>query len=170
MTPEEIFELVLKDEGKLSDHPDDNGGLTHYGILYDEWVAHVHPRKTSRKEFQTTFTPELAKEIYKLKYWTPLRCAELPPGVAYIVFDAGLLHGIFNSARWLQLAVNVKVDSNVGPKTVAATLSADDAETITAIHNWRMKRIKAHTDYKVFGRGWTNRLLRVKKKALSNAR
>lgn len=170
MTPDEIFDLVLKDEGKLSDHPDDNGGLTHYGILYSEWVEWVKPRKTSREEFKTKFTVADAKAIYKAKYWTPLRCAEMPPGVAYIVFDAGLLHGIPNSARWLQLAVNVKVDGRVGPATIAATLSADDAETITTIHNWRMKRIKAHEDYPTFGRGWINRLLRVKKKALKNAR
>lgn len=170
MTQEEIFELVLKDEGKLSDHPDDNGGLTHYGILYSEWVEWVKPRKTSEEEFKTKFTLEDAKAIYRAKYWTPLRCSELPPGVAYIVFDAGLLHGIVRSARWLQLAVNVKADGRVGPKTIAATLAVDDAETITAIHGFRMKRIKAHEDYKVFGTGWTNRLLRVKKKSLEHAR
>lgn len=169
MTLDEIFDLVLKDEGGFSNHPADNGGPTKYGILFSEWQKWVHPRKTSMAAFKKIEASD-AKAIYRAWYWDPLSCEKLPPGVAYIVFDAGLLHGIFNSARWLQLAVNVKADGHVEPKTVAAALAADDAETITAIHDWRMKRVKAHKDYKVFGRGWINRLLRVKKKALANVR
>jgi lysozyme family protein len=115
-------------------------------------------------------TPEDAKAVYRAWYWDPLCCGELPPGVAYQVMDAGLLHGIYNSARWLQLAVGAKVDADVGPKTVEATWDADDATTINKIHELRMKRIKGHADYRVFGKGWTNRLLRVKKKALANVR
>ncbi len=169
MTLEEIFELVLKDEGGWADHPADNGGKTNYGILFSEWQKWVHPRKTSVDAFKK-ITKEDAKAVYRAWYWDPLNCEKLPPGVAYMVFDCGLLHGIANSARWLQIAVNAKVDAHVGDKTVAAVLDADDSEVIVKMHELRMKRIKAHADYKVFGRGWINRALRVKKKALANVR
>jgi lysozyme family protein len=169
LTISEIFEDVLKSEGGFTDHPHDNGGPTKFGITWSEWQKWVHPRSTTFVLFKK-IEKEDALAIYRAWYWDPLKCQELPPGVAYQVFDAGLLHGIFNSARWLQLSVGVKADGHVGPKTIAATLEADDAEVITSIHNFRMKRIKAHADYKHFGRGWTNRLLRVKKKALQNVR
>lgn len=163
----EIFDLVLKDEGGWTDHPDDNGGPTKYGILFSEWQKWVHPRSTTLAQFKK-ITADDAKAVYRAWYWDPLACEKLPPGLAYMVFDCGLLHGIFNSARWLQIAVNAKTDGHVGDKTIAAALSSDPAEVITKMHELRMKRIKAHADYKVFGRGWINRALRVKKKALAN--
>lgn len=169
LTLSEIFEDVLRSEGGFSDHPDDNGGPTKFGITWAEWQKWVHPRATTFELFKK-ITKEDAFAVYRAWYWDPLQCGKLPPGVAYQVFDAGLLHGIYNSARWLQLAVGVTADGHVGPRTLGAAEEADDAEVITAIHEYRRKRIKAHADYGTFGRGWSNRLLRVKKKALQNVR
>lgn len=167
MTLDEIFAAVLKDEGGWTDHPADNGGKTNFGILFSEWQKWVHPRKTDVAQFKK-ITAEDAKAIYRAWYWDPLGCEHMKPGVAYMVFDCGLLHGIFNSARWLQYSVDVKADGHVGKKTLSALAEADPSEVVASMHNWRMKRIKGHEDYKVFGRGWINRALRVKKRALAN--
>lgn len=163
----EVFDLVLKSEGGFSNHVADPGGPTIYGITYSEYLKWKSPNRPGLKEFKK-LTQEEAKQIYHAWYWVPLRCAEMNAGVAYVVFDAGLLHGIFNSARWLQLAVGTKADGHVGPKTLEALVEADKVEVITEISNFRMKRIKNLRHYKSFGNGWTNRIVRVKKKAIAS--
>lgn len=166
MTLSEIFDLVLKDEGGFTNDPADNGGPTKWGVTFAEWQKWVHPRKASLAAFKK-ITQDDAKAVYRAWYWDPLCCGEMSPGLAYMVFDCGLLHGIFNSARWLQIAVDVKADGHVGPLTLEAARGADLAEVVAKMHELRMKRIKAHEDYKRFGRGWINRALRVKKRAVA---
>jgi lysozyme family protein len=167
MTLDEIFTAVLKDEGGWSNHPADNGGATMYGVLFSEWQKWVHPRKVDIAQFRK-ITPDDAKAVFRAWYWDPLNCEKMVPGLAYMVFDCGLLHGIHNSARWLQIGANAKVDGHVGAKTIEAVGDADPSDLIAKMHELRMKRIKGHADYKVFGRGWINRALRVKKRALAN--
>lgn len=169
MTLDEIFLLVLESEGGFSNHVKDNGGPTKYGVTLTQWKLWKKSQKETIEQLRK-ISKEQAKAVYLDFYWNPLNCNQLPRGVAYQVFDAGLLHGINKSARWLQLAVGAKVDGRVGPQTIAAVIDADDATTIVKIHDFRMKRVKGHEDYPTFGRGWVNRLLRVKKKALQYAR
>jgi len=169
LSNEEMLDLILRDEGGFTNDKRDNGGPTNWGITFVEYQRWRAGRKTSINDLKS-MKQEEARQIFKKWYWTPLGCERLPVGVAYEVFDSGILHGIFNAARWLQLAVDAKVDGHVGDKTIQAALAADDATTIVKIWEWRMKRIKGHEDYDRFGTGWTNRALRVKKKALQFVR
>lgn len=157
---EKVFEYVLKDEGGLTNDPADDMGITKYGVTKADL-----PEGATDEDIRN-LSVERAKTIFRRRYWSPLKCSELPPPIAYIVFDAGLLHGIYRSAIWLQKAVGVKMDGQIGPKTLAAVAAAKPQIVIESITASRMDRAKNHPDYGRFGRGWINRITRVKTRAL----
>lgn len=95
----------------FEDDPDDRGGATKYGI-----DKASHPNEDIRN-----LTEQRAKEIYWKEYWTPLQCEALPEGVGEVVMDIGVNNGKSRAAKWLQTLVGVKVDGDIGPKTIEAT-------------------------------------------------
>lgn len=156
-------EFVERDEGGFTNHPHDKGGPTKYGITL-ETLASFKGRSTNIKDVMA-ITRELARAIYKRKYWDPMRCDELPPGLDYAVFDGAILHGVYGATTMLQTALGVKVDGKLGPKTLEAAMVAKADATIKAFQALRRRRCRAHPRWATFGRGWTNRLNRVDARA-----
>ena len=157
---EQIYQWVFQDEGPYSYHPADNGGMTTWGITADEvrrWTG-----KPVSREVMQNLTQGTAKEIYTKWYWTPLRCDQLATGVDYIVFDAGLLHGIVRSTKWLQHVVGARQDGQLGPKTLEAAEKRQPIEIVNAITELRRRRAKDHPDSRHFYKGWSNRITRVR--------
>lgn len=119
---------VLKAEGGYSNHANDRGGATKFGVT--EAVARAHAF-TGRMEDLTEY---LAKDIAKRQYWDTLRgdeIAGLSPLIAEELFDTGYNCGIATAGKFLQQALNalnreakdypdVTVDGNIGPVTVHA--------------------------------------------------
>lgn len=161
--PEQVLDWILKDEGGLTDHPSDNEGITKYGVTKSD-LTELWGRPAKDSDVKNLSLEE-AKNIFRRLYWNPLKCSELPPAIAYMVMDAGLLHGVYRSSIWLQKAVGVRMDGQVGPKTIAAVKAADPAAVLESITASRMARAKSHPDYRDFGRGWINRITRVKTRA-----
>lgn len=157
---EQIYEWVITDEGGYTDHPADNGGRTTFGITEDEVRRYTGRNVTD--EVMRRFAKSDAFAIYTKWYWSPLKCDHLPTAVDYIVFDAGLLHGIVRSAKWLQLTVGVSQDGRIGPKTLEAVEAKSPLEIVNAITELRRRRAKDHPDSKHFYRGWSNRITRVR--------
>jgi lysozyme family protein len=160
-----IYSWVLIDEGGFTNDPDDNGGVTSWGITIDE-VKKWRNSAVSIADMGR-FTQDEAKLIFTSWYWTPLHCDDLPAGVDYAVFDAGLLHGIHRATRWLQLACKVDSDGKLGPNTLLAAVKENPISTINNMQIFRRRRIKSHPDRKKFGAGWTNRITRVTNRAVS---
>ena len=162
--PEQVLEWILIDEGGLTNDPDDDLGITKYGVTKPD-LQELWGRKITDKDIEE-LDLEGAKDVFRRRYWNPLKCSELPPPIAYLVMDAGLLHGVYRSAIWLQKAVGVKMDGQIGPKTIEAARKADVEQVIKSITGSRMARARSHPDYRKFGRGWINRFTRVKTRAL----
>ena len=115
-------------EGGYSDHPADPGGATNMGITQEvlrEW-RHQDVTKDDVKALQR----DEARQIYRARYWQPLRCDEMPIALALMTYNAGVNCGIGRGARWLQEALNkqgegLDVDGEVGPLTLSACARAD---------------------------------------------
>jgi lysozyme family protein len=158
---------VLKHEGGNDDDPRDPGGRTSRGITAARWAEwrQTHPGLPA----DVWEAPQAEVEaIYLEKYWQPLWCDMLPPGVDYAVFDFGVNSGPARSAKFLQEIVGSEVDGEVGPNTVAATKAADPEEVINALCDNRMYFLKGLSTWGTFGRGWTNRVNDVRRDALAD--
>jgi lysozyme family protein len=124
---DEAFSEVLSVEGGYSDHPNDRGGKTNWGIT--EAVARANGYTGPMEEL----TQGQARAIYKAQYWDTLRLndvAALSWAVAAELFDTAVNMGVAVSGRFLQRALNalnrqgqdfpdLTVDGVVGPMTVA---------------------------------------------------
>lgn len=148
---DQAFEIVVGHEGGFSDDPNDPGGRTKYGI--------------SQRSYPdvniAALTLDGAKALYRRDYWDKCGCDALDPGLALVVFDAGVNNGVGQAIRWLQGAVGVAADGVIGPVTRSAIHNANDEETLVALHAARIYMMAGLSTWKNFGRGWSRRLARL---------
>lgn len=142
------FQLLIGHEGATSDHPNDNGGLTRFGIS----------QRSYPNENIAGMTLERASYLFKRDYWDKLRCSDMPPNVAFTVFDAAVNCGNAHAAEWLQKVLGVKVDAVIGPLTLQA-LSHRSAPLVAAkINALRLQYHASLPSWKDFGKGWSRRI------------
>jgi lysozyme family protein len=146
------FEKLLKHEGGYSDHRDDPGGKTCYGVT--EAVA----REVGYRGVMSELPLDLAQRIYKEKYWDAVQAEQLPADVRYIVFDGAVNSGVVQSAKWLQRACGVKDDGVVGPQTIRAANALHSDGLKRRILAQRLRFMATLSNWPAFGRGWANRI------------
>jgi lysozyme family protein len=161
MTSRELFdraiEVVLAHEGETyTDHPNDRGGATKFGIsqLYNPGV---NVRELTRAQ---------AIEIYWERYWQGRRYERLPEPVAIKVFDLAVNLGERTAIRCLQRAlracgIQVKIDGLLGPETCGAARGAEVATLVAALRSeaageYRL-RVARDAVQATFQDGWLNR-------------
>ncbi len=154
------FEVVVGHEGALSLDRNDRGNWTggkvgvgelkgtKYGI-----AAHVYPNLDIKN-----LTLAQAKAIYYKDYWTPLHADSMPEFVAIQVFDAAVNSGIRSAIRQLQRALRVRDDGVLGPVTLAAMQTIDDARFAAHFAAERLLYYTNLSTWPAFGRGWTRRV------------
>lgn len=146
------FDLLLKHEGGYSDHAADPGGKTRFGIT--EAVAREVGYRGDMRELPL----DLAKRIYKERYWSPVKAEELPPAVRYVVFDAAVNSGPGQSVKWLQRALGVVDDGVIGPRTLAAANAANPDALKMRMLGQRLRFMAGLTNWPAFSRGWAIRI------------
>lgn len=157
MTPfERALSIVLGFEGGDSDHPDDPGGLTRFGISQ---IA--HPSVDVR-----TLTREQAGEIYRAEYWTPMACDEMPGAIALCVFDSAVNQGRMAAGRMLQTACGALVDGTIGPKTLISVHRYPVKLLVRRYQSTRAARYIATGGFATFGRGWLDRVVGITAEAI----
>lgn len=143
---------VLGHEGDFSDHKDDKGGATRFGIT--EEVA----RRIGYKGDMRELPLDLAKQIYKRDYWDAVRADQLPAGVRYAVFDAAVNSGVGQATKWLQRALGVRDDGVIGPVTLAAA-NAQNADALRMrVLAQRLRFMASLPNWPAFSRGWSRRI------------
>ena len=171
LSPEARFDrcvaTILEKEGGFVDDPRDPGGATNMGItlatLRGFREAEVTPkdvRELSREE---------AREIYRSRYWTPMRCTDLPAGVELMVFDFGVNAGPSRAIKLLQHKAGARPDGSIGPVTLAAVRANRPQALIVALAEARLDYYRMLDTYETFGRGWTARTDAVRLAALAMA-
>lgn len=146
------FDLLLKHEGGFSDHAADPGGKTRYGVV--EAVA----REVGYRGDMRDLPLDLAKRIYKERYWDAVKAEQLPPAIRMVVFDAAVNSGPGQSAKWLQRALGVKDDGAIGPQTIAAANAGNPDALRMRVLGQRLKFMAGLAHWPAFSRGWANRI------------
>jgi lysozyme family protein len=156
---------VLVHEGGYSNHPSDPGGPTNWGITIHDARAYWKTEATAADV--RSMPVEVAKDIYRSKYWDAMRCDDLPAGVDYAVFDYGVNSGIGRAVRVLQRLAGTNVDGEVGPDTIAATARTAAVKLINQICDERLAFLQGLETWGVFGKGWGRRVREVRVAALA---
>lgn len=162
-----IFPLVMKEEGGFVNNPSDPGGMTNHGVtkhVWDGWVGRSVDEQAMRRLSLVDVEP-----LYKKKYWGVCRCEDLPAGVDLVVFDCAVNSGTTKASRLLQQVLSTTIDGVIGPNTVAKACKEDPKKIIVWYCDARLAFLQSLGTFKVFGKGWTARVSRIKAEALKLA-
>ena len=84
------IDFVLKHEGGYVDHKDDPGGSTNRGITFKEFVEHhldIDGDGDIDKDDVKLLPVNIAKDIYRSDYWTPVMQNLSSQKIATKLFD-----------------------------------------------------------------------------------
>ncbi len=158
---------VLAHEGGYTNHPDDPGGPTKFGITIGDYRRYV--KADANAEDVRAMRLDEATAIYRAKYWDALHGDDLPPGLDYAVFDYGVNSGIGRAGRALQRVLGVPIDGAIGPLTLSAAARCDRMAAVEAICEERLAFLRSLRTWPVFGKGWARRVAEVRDVALAMA-
>lgn len=128
MTIDKMIDEVIRREGGYSNHPNDRGGPTNWGIT--QQVARAYGYLGNMQALPRS----AAANIYKTRYWTGPKfdqVAAICPEIGDELFDTGINMGPATAGKFLQRALNVLnrgavdypdigTEGQVGPMTLAA--------------------------------------------------
>jgi lysozyme family protein len=165
---DEALRRLLVHEGGYSNHPSDPGGPTNWGITIHDYRKYVKPNATAADV--RGMPVEVAKRIYRSKYWNAMRCDELPAGVDYAVFDYGVNSGIGRAGKVLRRLVGLAGNSGaVTDEVIAAVRRRQPRPLVEAICDERLAFLRRLRTWPVFGNGWGRRVREVRAAALAMA-
>lgn len=147
----EAFDRLLGHEGGYSNHPEDPGGETMWGVT--KRVALISGYTGPMRDLPR----DTAKAIYRKQYWDAVQADQLPEVVRFEVFDAAVNSGVQQAVKWLQRAVGTTADGIIGAGTIGAARAAG---TQLAAH-YNGQRLQFMTDlagWPSFGKGWARRI------------
>lgn len=163
----ESLRRVLVHEGGRVDDPHDPGGRTAFGVTQATYDGYRRSRGEFTRDVWTIDESE-KQAIYRLLYWNKVHGDELPAGVDYAVFDGAVNSGPAQAARWLQRALSVEVDGNIGPATLQAARDHPDHDRLIAdMLGLRMGFLQQLNGWGRYGKGWSSRVAGVKAVAQS---
>lgn len=167
---EEALTFTLGHEGGYTNHPNDPGGATNFGIIQrelDRWNG-AHPELDFPDDVKH-LSQDQAVAIYRVNYWRWDDIAA--PALAIKLFDIGVNCGTGTAIKLLQKAVNafvkppLPVDGQLGRATLKAVNSQPPADLMRALCQIQRDYYHAIVDRKpsqiVFLKGWLNRAART---------
>lgn len=147
--------LIHEGGAKVTDDPDDRGGLTKFGIS-----QRAYPNVDIRN-----LTEQQAREIYKRDFWDKINADDIQSQeVAENLFDTAVNMGPRTASRLAQLALDIEpADGIIGPKSIAE-LNKKSAETFIAEFTIAKIARYAHIcnrdkSQRKYLLGWVNRAL-----------
>jgi len=183
-------ETEIREGGYVND-PVDKGGETHRGVArkfnadWPGWpvidqIKADHPDDFKERINANDELADLAKALYRKRYWAPIRGDEIPnQHIANKVFDTGVNQGVARSIRYLQEGLNllnrnqknyadVEVDGKFGNQTMKALqallkLENDQPDYLLKALNllqasFYIDIMQRDPTQQRFARGWLNRV------------
>jgi len=163
---------TLKNEGGLTDNPNDPGGITKYGIslrfLQENGIDVNNDGTINGKDVENLTVPE-ATSIYKLYFWEKFKIFLIDNQIlANKVFDLSVNMGGNQAIKLLQEALNMHVtpplviDGVIGQNTLRAI---DNISLHVLMGDYRLcanlfyeHLIAQNPNFKVFLDGWLKRV------------
>lgn len=152
---EDAFDHLITFEGGFSNHPDDPGGATMYGVT--EAVARANGYTGHMRDLSL----DQAKAIYRKNYWDACQCDAMPDPLKYPLFDAAVNSGAGQSIKWLQAAAGVKADGAIGPMTRQAVNMAAPQVLRQQMIGRRLRFMTELKNWQTFAKGWSRRVAAI---------
>lgn len=162
---DKIINRTIQHEGGWSNHQNDRGGKTKYGITLAT-LQSLRPGST--EQTLRNLSPSQARAFYREFYFLGMGVDKFPEEIQDVVFDLNVNFGARNATRIIQRGVAqlggaIVVDGVLGKKTLDAVAKCDiKALRISIV----LDRIKTHyasverdPSQRVFINGWLNRSL-----------
>ncbi len=146
----DAFDYLLGIEGKYSNHPEDPGGETMYGITAR--VARSNGYAGPMKDLPLG----TAKQIAKKEYWDKYQCDSFDIRIGYQIFDTAYNGG--KPAQWLQQAVGAEVDGIIGIQTISSVRSMNPFIVLLRFLSYRLQYMTDLKIWPTFGKGWARRI------------
>lgn len=164
------LDFVLKSEGGYTNHPNDAGGATNFGITQKVYDIYSDNHAQRHRDVAGISKAEVS-DIYEKMYWAPSGCYSLKQPLALAVFDTAVNFGVFRAVSFLQRACGSKEDGVLGPNTIKSANSKDPKELALKIVEFRLARrddtVARNPSQSVFLKGWKNRDNSLKAEILS---
>lgn len=161
------FKKLLEIEGGFSNHPDDNGGATNWGITSNT-LSEYMGRQASEEDVKQ-LTDVDASRIYFVFFWEPLKLDEVQDlRLAYALFDQAVNRGPRIAVKNLQDCLNddrrfsdLTEDGIIGPNTIIA-INSQNPDVLglrycERIQDSYARIVNSHPEQSVFLRGWIAR-------------
>ncbi len=133
-------------EGEYSNHKNDKGGETMYGVTKDTLSDYKKKHPEFKNVNINNITKEQASRIYYDEYWKKSGADKIKDkNLAYVHFDATVNHGIGNSRKFLEQS------------------GGDFDKYIEIRRKFYNDIIKNKPSQNVFYKGWINRLDEIQK-------
>lgn len=146
---------VLIHEGGYTNHPSDPGGPTNWGITLHDARAYWKRNASALDVRQMPL--DVAKQIYRERYWNALHCDELPIGLDYALFDYGVNYrDLARTKVLMRIVAACMPGSNVSDIVSAANQIATD-RLIRDLCAERRAFLRGLKTWPLFGRGWGRR-------------
>lgn len=144
-------EFIFHHEGGYVNDPIDPGGETNFGI--------------SKRAFPEVdiknLTKGMAKHLYELHYWLPLKCDGLPSVLRLAAFDCAVNQGVSFAIKEMQKIAKVEIDGIVGNETLNAINNLDHLWMLERFMQARLNRYLANKNFHRYGKGWLGRLINI---------
>lgn len=160
------LDFVLQYEGGFVNHPDDPGGATKYGVSL-RYLSGLGEdgdlNGDGRVDIEDIrgLSVDDARELYRIRFWMPLLCDDLPEALAVAVCDTAVNLGTGRAARLLQRVAGVAEDGIIGQKTLAAAAQGGPdmlASFLSLRRSHYLRIIGKNPRLASFARGWDNRV------------
>lgn len=152
--------FTLPAEGGYVNDADDAGGATNRGVTQAVYDTYRDIVKLPRQGVQLMTDAETTY-IYRMAYWEPGKCAQLPAPLAIAHFDWCVNHGVSGAIKTLQQVLDLPQDGQVGPATLAAVSAANPSALTTAYidarADWYRARVVEKPSQQKFLDGWLAR-------------
>lgn len=159
-TFEKALDFTLIWEGGFSNHPNDKGGPTNFGITQAVYDSYLLSKNETTKSVANITQGEV-KDIYKSMYWDEVEKWGLPEAIAIAAFDFAVHSGHNRSLKNIQICLNIPGDGIYGNETKNALEAVVDKKDLLECYLARRKNFLvniAKDKNKVFLHGWMNRI------------
>lgn len=157
-------DFVKRWEGGWANDKHDPGGLTKWGVTIRTIIAKgldFNGDGAVNNAYLRDMTEAQAVDLYRSDYWDVVRCGELPPPLALLVYNASVNQGPGRAAKFLQHAVGAAVDGRIGPNTMAAVAESWAENPRDVLQEFVARQAVHYSSLSIvarFGLGWFRRL------------
>ena len=163
-----LNQWVYDDEGDdFEVRAQEGGGAVKLGITFENFTEYWAKNKLGIPTFDDlkVLTREGAVPIYDQMFWQPARCDDFRSGVDYVFFDPAMNSGLTGGARILQTALGLLSDGHLTDDVVKVANGLDPNIVIDNVCDARIVHMRLNPFWNVDGKGWTNRVERVRTRA-----